>query len=77
MNYAIIFFNVFLLLFLINFLFAGIAIQSSLSEEQTKIHSALLSQLAAKASSFVETLDQSDELTFLRIRSKNREVMVC
>mmetsp|Transcript_18030 Transcript_18030/g.25680 ORF Transcript_18030/g.25680 Transcript_18030/m.25680 type:complete len:108 (-) Transcript_18030:687-1010(-) len=54
----------------------GIAIQSTLSEEQTKIHSALLSQLASKASSFVETLDQSDELTFLRIRSKNREVMI-
>uniref|UniRef100_A0A6V2BJY4 Dynein light chain roadblock n=1 Tax=Ditylum brightwellii TaxID=49249 RepID=A0A6V2BJY4_9STRA len=54
----------------------GSTIQSTLSEEQTLIHSALLSQLATKASSLVETIDMNDELTFLRIRSRNREIMI-
>uniref|UniRef100_A0A7S2EHJ0 Dynein light chain roadblock n=1 Tax=Trieres chinensis TaxID=1514140 RepID=A0A7S2EHJ0_TRICV len=54
----------------------GAIIQSTLSEEQTTAHAALLSQLAAKAANLVETLDAGDELTFLRIKSKNREIMV-
>jgi len=56
--------------------FAGATIQSSLNDEQTATHAALLSQLALKAASVVETLDMSDELTFLRLRSRNREVMI-
>eukprot|EP00566_Odontella_aurita_P026006 CAMPEP_0113525268 /NCGR_PEP_ID=MMETSP0015_2-20120614/62_1 /TAXON_ID=2838 /ORGANISM="Odontella" /LENGTH=114 /DNA_ID=CAMNT_0000423405 /DNA_START=18 /DNA_END=362 /DNA_ORIENTATION=+ /assembly_acc=CAM_ASM_000160 len=54
----------------------GATVQSTLSEEQTTVHAALLSQLTAKAASLVETIDEGDELTFLRIRSKNREIMV-
>lgn len=54
----------------------GATIQSTLSEEQTTAHAALLSQLTKKASILVETLDEGDELTFLRIRSKHREIMV-
>mmetsp|Transcript_32842 Transcript_32842/g.38012 ORF Transcript_32842/g.38012 Transcript_32842/m.38012 type:complete len:119 (+) Transcript_32842:144-500(+) len=54
----------------------GATIQSSLNDEQTATHAALLSQLALKAASVVETLDMSDELTFLRLRSRNREVMI-
>uniref|UniRef100_A0A7S2I9Y4 Roadblock/LAMTOR2 domain-containing protein n=1 Tax=Helicotheca tamesis TaxID=374047 RepID=A0A7S2I9Y4_9STRA len=54
----------------------GATIQSTLNEEQTLVHAALLSQLAAKATSLVETIDMGDELSFLRIRSRNREIMV-
>lgn len=54
----------------------GSIIQSSLTEEQSITHAALLSQLSLKASSLVETLDVNDELTFLRIRSKKKEIMI-
>eukprot|EP00586_Coscinodiscus_wailesii_P011223 CAMPEP_0172499896 /NCGR_PEP_ID=MMETSP1066-20121228/132251_1 /TAXON_ID=671091 /ORGANISM="Coscinodiscus wailesii, Strain CCMP2513" /LENGTH=114 /DNA_ID=CAMNT_0013273885 /DNA_START=57 /DNA_END=401 /DNA_ORIENTATION=+ len=54
----------------------GATIQSTLNEDQTAAHAALLSQLASKAHNMVETLDVDDELTFLRIRSHKREVMV-
>jgi len=54
----------------------GATIQSTLNEEQTASHAALLSQLATKARNMVETLDMDDELTFLRIRSHKREIMV-
>jgi len=47
-----------------------------LSESQTIAHAALLSELSRKAAILVETLDPTDELTFLRVRSKNREVMI-
>ena len=54
----------------------GAVIQSTLSEEQSLEHAALLSQLSQKAGIVVQTLDPDDELTFLRIRSQNKEVMV-
>jgi dynein light chain roadblock-type len=54
----------------------GAIIQSSLSEEQSKTHAALISHLSVKASSLVQALDPEDELTFLRIRSQKKEIMV-
>lgn len=54
----------------------GTIIQSTLDEEQTSTHAKALSDLTAKASSIVGVLNQDDELTFLRIRSKQREIMV-
>jgi len=54
----------------------GSIIQSSLTEEQSVTHGALISQLSLKATNFVETLDPNDELTFLRIRSKKKEIMI-
>ena len=56
--------------------YAGAIIQSTLDEEQTKAHANALSDLTAKASYIVGMLNQDDELTFLRIRSKQREIMV-
>jgi dynein light chain roadblock-type len=46
----------------------GISIKSSLSPEDTEHYAALVSQLAFKASGVVRTLDDTDELAFLRIR---------
>jgi dynein light chain roadblock-type len=39
-------------------------------------YAALVSQLAFKASGMVRTLDDSDELAFLRVRSKKHEIMI-
>jgi len=55
---------------------SGVTIQSTLDEEQTASHSALISQLTDKANMLVETLDTEDQLSFLRIRSNKREIMV-
>jgi dynein light chain roadblock-type len=39
-------------------------------------YAALITQLATKASSVVRTMDANDDLTFLRIRSKQHEILV-
>ncbi len=54
----------------------GVAIKSTLSPEETENYTSTVSQLALKGSSLVRTLDDSDELTFLRIRSKKQEIMI-
>ena len=54
----------------------GIPIRSNLSQELADNYAALISQLSSKASSVVRTIDSTDELTFLRIRSKQHEIMV-
>lgn len=55
----------------------GVPIRSSLaSQEETDNYSALVSQLAIKASATVRTLDDADDLSFLRIRSRKHEIMV-
>jgi len=46
----------------------GIPIRSNLSDEDTENYSALVSQLAIKAHHVVRTLDEGDELAFLRVR---------
>merc|ERR1719198_2329411 len=43
---------------------------------KTDAYSALVSQLALKASSVVRTIEETDELTFFRIRSKMHEIMI-
>lgn len=54
----------------------GIPIRSNLSQEDTENYAALVSQLALKASGVVRVLDDSDELAFLRVRSKKHEIMI-
>lgn len=54
----------------------GIPIRSTLSDEDTFAHAALISQLVAKARRMVVDLDKDDELTFLRIRSNKHEILV-
>ncbi|PRP74833.1 putative dynein light chain roadblock-type 2 [Planoprotostelium fungivorum] len=55
---------------------AGVTIKSTLDNELTAKYSSLLTQLAGKARSVVRELDTSNDLTFLRIRSKKHEIMV-
>jgi dynein light chain roadblock-type len=54
----------------------GVTIRSNLPEEDTENYSALVSQLTLKAGGVVRTLDDNDELAFLRIRSKKHEIMI-
>lgn len=54
----------------------GLPIRSNMSQEDTENYAALVSQLAFKASSMVRTLDDSDDLAFLRVRSKKHEIMI-
>jgi|TARA_B110000208_G_C11743213_1_gene420695 dynein light chain roadblock-type len=51
-------------------------LKSTLDAEASNQHAALITQLAARASSAVRTLDPTNDLTFLRIRSKKHEIMV-
>eukprot|EP00753_Platysulcus_tardus_P015601 PLAT5120.1.p2 GENE.PLAT5120.1~~PLAT5120.1.p2 ORF type:complete len:113 (-),score=27.95 PLAT5120.1:103-411(-) len=54
----------------------GVAIRSNLSEEDTTNYSALISELATKARSVIRSLDPTNDLTFLRMRSMKHEIMV-
>lgn len=56
--------------------FTGIPIRSTLDNSTTVQYAGLISQLAAKARSTVRDIDPSNDLTFLRIRSKKHEIMV-
>lgn len=50
----------------------GVPIRSTLPAEETETYCALVSQLSLKAAGVVRSLDDSDELAFLRVRSKVR-----
>ncbi|XP_012265418.1 dynein light chain roadblock-type 2 [Neodiprion pinetum] len=54
----------------------GIPIKSTLDNTTTIQYAGLISQLSDKARSVVRDLDPTNDLTFLRIRSKKHEVMV-
>ncbi|VEN36346.1 unnamed protein product, partial [Callosobruchus maculatus] len=56
--------------------FAGIPIKTTLDNTTTVQYAGLISSLADKARSVVRDLDPSNDLTFLRIRSKKHEIMV-
>jgi dynein light chain roadblock-type len=44
--------------------------------ETTTQHAALLQQLSDKAKNVIRELDPSNDLTFLRLRSKKHEIMI-
>jgi dynein light chain roadblock-type len=54
----------------------GVCIRTTMSPEETESYSALVSQLAMKAAGVVKVIDESDELAFLRVRSKKQEIMI-
>ncbi|XP_065168982.1 dynein light chain roadblock-type 2 [Atheta coriaria] len=54
----------------------GIPIKSTLDNSSTVQYAGLISALADKARSVVRDLDPTNDLTFLRIRSKKHEIMV-
>nr|CAD7393032.1 unnamed protein product [Timema cristinae] len=54
----------------------GIAIKTTMDNTTTTQYSGLISQLSDRARSVVRDLDPTNDLTFLRIRSKKHEIMV-
>ncbi|ORY96530.1 hypothetical protein BCR43DRAFT_458226 [Syncephalastrum racemosum] len=54
----------------------GQAIRSTLDPDLTKQYGQLISNLAQQARSAVTTLDEQNDLTFLRVRTKKHEIMV-
>ncbi|VDN02064.1 unnamed protein product [Thelazia callipaeda] len=66
-----------------NFSFIFISIQdccrlirSTLDDEATERHSSLLYQLSDKTKSIIQELDGSNDLVFLRLRTKKHEIMI-
>jgi dynein light chain roadblock-type len=57
-------------------LLLGVAVKSTLDNTSTVQYAGLMGQLADKARSVVRDLDPSNDLTFLRIRSKKHEIMI-
>ncbi|XP_011496282.1 PREDICTED: dynein light chain roadblock-type 2 isoform X2 [Ceratosolen solmsi marchali] len=53
----------------------GIPIKSTMDNTTTVQYSGLISQLSDKARSVIRDLDPTNDLTFLRIRSKKHEIM--
>lgn len=54
----------------------GVPVRSTMNPEETLKYSGLISNLTNKASSVIKELDKTNELMFLRVRSKLHEVMV-
>mmetsp|Transcript_13900 Transcript_13900/g.33571 ORF Transcript_13900/g.33571 Transcript_13900/m.33571 type:complete len:99 (-) Transcript_13900:620-916(-) len=54
----------------------GIPIKTTLEPAETVQHAALITHFTAKAKSVIRALDKNNELTFLRIRSRNHEIMI-
>ena len=55
---------------------SGIPIKTTLEPAETVQHAALITHFTSKAKSVIKQLDKSNELTFLRVRSKNHEIMI-
>lgn len=60
----------------VSVLMVGIPIKTTMDNTTTVQYAGLISQLSDKARSVVRDLDPSNDLTFLRIRSKKHEIMV-
>ncbi|CDS12331.1 Putative Dynein light chain roadblock-type [Lichtheimia ramosa] len=54
----------------------GQAIRSTLDETLTKQYGQLISALVQQARTTVNTLDDQNDLTFMRVRTKKHEVMI-
>lgn len=55
---------------------SGRAIRSTLDDEATQQHCILLHQLCDKSKSVIRELDGSNDLTFLRLRTRKHEIMI-
>ena len=54
----------------------GIAIRSTMSQNDTIEYGSLIAQFTSKAINFIESLHKGEEITFIRIRSKKHEIMI-
>lgn len=56
--------------------FVGRVIRSTLDDEATQQHCVLLHQLCDKSKNVIRELDSSNDLTFLRLRTRKHEIMI-
>ena len=54
----------------------GVPVRSTLDPEQSTQYSALVARLAGQARAFVRETAPEDELQYLRLRSKGKEVVI-
>ena len=54
----------------------GIAIRSTMSQNDTIEYGSLITQFTAKAQSTLKSLHPEDDIQFIRIRSKKHEIMI-
>jgi len=54
----------------------GVAIKTTMSQEDTIEYGSLISQFTTKAQQTIRTLHSDEEITFIRIRSKKHEIMI-
>ncbi|EFO86275.1 CRE-DYRB-1 protein [Caenorhabditis remanei] len=55
---------------------AGRVIHSTIDSDATQSHTAFLQQLCEKTKASIRELDSSNDLTFLRLRTKKNEIMI-
>ncbi|CAA90946.1 hypothetical protein GCK72_005665 [Caenorhabditis remanei] len=55
---------------------AGRVIHSTIDSDATQSHTAFLQQLCEKTKTSIRELDSSNDLTFLRLRTKKNEIMI-
>ena len=58
------------------FNYEGVALKSTMSRELTTQYAGLFVQLILKARGVVRSIDAENDLLFLRVRTKNHEVLV-
>ena len=54
----------------------GIAIKSTMSQNDTIDYGSLITQFTTKAQLTIKTLHPEEDITFIRIRSKKHEIMI-
>lgn len=54
----------------------GRVIRSTLDDEATNQHSLLLQSICERSKNLIHELDPSNDLTFLRLRTKKNEIMI-
>ena len=54
----------------------GIAIKSTMTQNDTIEYGSLIAQFTQKAIMFIDSLHKGEEITFIRIRSKKHEIMI-
>ncbi|CAI5440644.1 unnamed protein product [Caenorhabditis angaria] len=55
---------------------AGRVIHTTMDNDATQLHAAFLQQLTEKTKTTIRELDSSNDLTFLRLRTKKNEIMI-
>jgi len=56
--------------------YSGVSVKSTMNAQETQKYSRSISSLADRARSMIRELDSTNDLLFLRVRTKKNEIMV-